>query len=346
MRGVGRYASDGVATARVHPVAKRPLVDTFAGGIRRRPTKPQVAAVALTVCLSIGPVVGLATIVSRNPDPVATLVEGRTPPEDGAEVDIAFTTVTPTAGTMTALIQVSPFPELLVDGGLAEDMVLRVNDALGDTSVTFSRGQIPRAVSVTLPLRGGSIERYPFDRYQSAVLMSMELATQSDDGEPTRVPFTVDVSSQLGDFTVKVDSFRDGNTRAMPAVGIAFELSRAATATAYAVGVMVLMWGLALTGVAILWVVTMRSIPMPPWSIGYLVGVLFALAPLRSSLPGSPPPGTLLDFVAFYWCIAIVGFTTIALLSVWLQRTRPPKSRAAAPSHLVENDTPAPQSSE
>jgi hypothetical protein len=68
---------------------------------------------------------------------------------------------------------------------------------------------------------------------------------------------------------------------------------------------------------------------VPLWSVGYLVGVLFALAPLRASLPWSPPPGTLLDFVAFYWSIGLVGITLIVTLFIWLQRAHPAKTPRA-----------------
>lgn len=297
---------------------------------RRQPTKTQLAALALVTILSFGPIVALLAVIGRDSGPVASLSTGRTPPDDGAKVDVSFTAVSPSTGTMTALVQVEPFPGLLDEQGLTDELVMRVNDARGDTSIVFPAGEPLRAVTVTLPLSGRSISRYPFDRYRSAVLMRLEHPTGAET-EPEPVRFTVDVSSQLADFDVGLDDFTDGNTRAAPAVGVGFELSRATTTTVYAVGIMILMWGLALAGVAILWAVTIWGIEVPFWSVGYLVGVLFALAPLRASLPGSPPPGTLLDFVAFYWSIGLVGLTLIMVMAVWLQRARPAKPAPAPP---------------
>lgn len=298
--------------------------------IRRRPTKTQLTALALVTILSFGPIVALVLVIGSDSGPVALLSEGRTPPDDGAHVSITFTTVSPTTGTMTAQVQVEPFPGLLDEDGLEDDLVMRVNDARGDTTIVFPAGEPLRVVGVTLPLSGRSITRYPFDRYRSAVLMRLEQPGSTD---PEPVPFTVDVSSQLGDFDVLLDDFDDGRSRAAPAVGVGFEMSRATTTTVYAVGIMLLMWGLALAGVAILWGVTIWGIEVPFWSVGYLVGVLFALAPLRASLPGSPPPGTLLDFVAFYWSIGLVGLTLIMVMAVWLQRARPSRR---APEDEVE----------
>lgn len=288
----------------------------------RRPTRTQLVALALVVVLAFGPIVVLVLIIDADSGPVAQLADGRTPPADGARVSIVFTAVSPTTGTVSAQVRVEPQPELLEDESLASDVAMRVNDARGDTTVAFPAGEPLRAVTVTLPLSGRSITRYPFDRYESAILMRLE-SVADEESDPVPIPVTVDVSSQLGDFDVELDDFTNGRVRAADAFGVAFELSRATTTTVYAVGIMILMWGLALAGVAVLWGVTIWGIEVPFWSVGYLVGVLFALPPLRASLPGSPPPGTLLDFVAFYWSVGLLGITLIVVMAVWLQRARP-----------------------
>ena len=173
---------------------------------RRRPTKTQLAALTLVTILSFGPIVALLAVIGRDSGPVASLSTGRTPPDDGAKVDVSFTAVSPSTGTMTALVQVEPFPGLLDEQGLTDELVMRVNDARGDTSIVFPAGEPLRAVTVTLPLSGRSISRYPFDRYRSAVLMRLEHPTGAET-EPEPVRFTVDVSSQLADFDVGLDDF-------------------------------------------------------------------------------------------------------------------------------------------
>ena len=57
-------------------------------------------------------------------------------------------------------------------------------------------------------------------------------------------------------------------------------------------------------------------------SLCSIVGVLFALPPLRDSLPGRPPPGTIFDFVSFYWSVTIIGVNLMLVLAIWLRRTR------------------------
>src|SRR5690606_30834955 len=94
-----------------------------------------------------------------------------------------------------------------------------------------------------------------------------------------------------------------------------------ATTTVYAIWLMVLMWGLAVTGLLIMWAVVMWMVEVPFWAFGYFVGVLFALPPLRDSLPGRPPPGTIFDFGSFYWSVTIIGANLILVLAIWLRRT-------------------------
>ena len=104
--------------------------------------------------------------------------------------------------------------------------------------------------------------------------------------------------------------------------GKGWDAIRPATTTVYAVWLMILIWGLAATGALIVWAVVIWMVEVPFWAFGYFVGVLFALPPLRDSLPGRPPPGTIFDFVSFYWSVTLIGVGLILLLGIWLKRTR------------------------
>ena len=84
----------------------------------------------------------------------------------------------------------------------------------------------------------------------------------------------------------------------------------------YVTWIMALWWALSVSAVLLVWAVAIwRSAP-PPWAYGYLVGVLFALAPLRGALPGQPPYGVLVDYVSFYWAVGSMGLGLLLLASV------------------------------
>ena len=101
-----------------------------------------------------------------------------------------------------------------------------------------------------------------------------------------------------------------------------FDARRATTTVVYVVWIMILMYGLAISGVLLLWAVVIRRLEVPIWAFGLFVGVLFALPPLRLALPGNPPLGVLVDYVSFYWAVTIVGITLLWLVAVGIRQHR------------------------
>ncbi len=287
--------------------------------IRRRPTKLQMAVLGLITLLSFGPLVAILAVLRTDDGPVTTLVDGAETPAGGAHLVATLTGVSATAGELRTRVVVTPSDELLTDGRPTIDLVLHVNDMRGANTYDFPEGEPLRPIEVSLALAGGSVVRYPFDEYDSG--LSITLGAEGR-GEPAPVLFSLDVLSNVDEFDVAANTSEDTPQPTAWAI-VDFDVVRETTTTAYAVWMMALMWGLAIAGVMIVWALTIWQVELPIWSLGYLVGVLFALPQLRELLPGRPPPGTLLDFVAFYWSIAIVGVSLIAVLMIWLQRTRP-----------------------
>lgn len=287
--------------------------------VRRRPTKLQVAVLGIVTLLSFGPLVALLIVIGGDDGPVAQLIDGPPAPEGGAQMNVTLVDVAPSLGEVRARIVLQLADGLSDEGRPVTDLLLRANDVRGVGTIEFPAGEPLRPVEVTLALTQGSVSRYPFDRY--SLLLSLALGTESS-GEVTPVPFSYDLFSNVDQFGIAVDA----DTAPLEPSALSFvelRVSRAMTTTLYSVWMMTLMWGLSIAGVLVVWAATIWDVELPVWSFAYLVGVLFALPQLRESLPGRPPSGTLLDFVAFYWSIAIVGVTLIAVLAIWVQRARP-----------------------
>lgn len=291
----------------------------------RRPSRLQVVAVALVTVLSFGPLVALVVVIGADDGPIDELSMGPPAPEGGARIVATVISVSPAAGEMRFRVTVTPRDELLDRSGrLATDLVLQTNDIRGQTTYDFPAGEPLRPVEVVTALGGGSITRYPFDTYTSG--LAVALASMAGTAELEPVAVVTDVRSTVSDLDV---SLAPPAEEAPSALAIStLEVQRKLSTTAYAVWIMVLMWGLAVAGVMIVWAVTIWGAEPPLWSYAYLVGVLFALPQLRSQLPGNPPPGNLLDFVAFYWSIAIVGVSLIITLGIWVRANRPIPARS------------------
>lgn len=285
-----------------------------------RPTKVQLAALVLVSCLALGPLGALAMILRNDTTAVQDLVVA--PPADAATstVTVTATGVAPSSGELRVRVLLQPAPDLLGDDGrLAEPVELAVNDARGTLTHTYDAGQPGGPFEAVLPIVRGSITRYPVDRYEVPLLVAMTVG-DGDDKQPA--PIVVGARSTVSDFELAAAVPDDLDGTGPQLAGVEWTATRPATTTVYAVWLMVLMWGLAVTGILIAWAVLIWRAEVPMWAFGYFVGVLFALPPLRNSLPGAPPPGTIFDFVSFYWSITIVGVTLMLLLGVWVRQAR------------------------
>lgn len=287
-----------------------------------RRTPPQIIALVLVSCLALGPVVALTFILRADPTPVNTLVE----PVEGSPDDVTKVTATlmglsPSSGELRARISVVPAPALDSGGGrLDQPVSVTVTGAQGFVTRDYSAGETVAPFDVTLPLDQGSTTRYPFDSYQGSLLVFV--STDAPDGERAAQPVALDARSVVADFELATSGDSTTSAAAGAAGQLEWEATRPATTTIYAVWLMVLMWGLAVTGLLLVWTVVIWMVELPFWCFGYFVGVLFALPPLRDSLPGRPPPGTIFDFGSFYWAVTIIGVSLILMLSIWLRRTR------------------------
>jgi hypothetical protein len=292
------------------------------------PTRAQKVALVIISMLALGPLAALVVVLRVDPTPVQMLVEGPATP-DATRVTVTALSLVPSSGELRARMLVEPGPDLLRDDGrLDQTIAVVVNDAHGSTERRFDEGTRPGPFEVTLPVAEGSVVRYPVDRYHGSVVVV--LVAVDDDGD-VPLPASVSARSIINDFdltgryaAVTDDYVSTDSTDAEPAslTVVDWTASRSNTTTVYAVWLMVLMWGLAVTGLLIVWAVVIWMVEVPFWAFGYFVGVLFALPPLRDSLPGRPPPGTIFDFVSFYWSVTIIGVNLILVLAIWLRRTR------------------------
>lgn len=283
-----------------------------------RPSKVQVGALVLLTVLTFGPVVALVAAMNADSSPGHQLVT-EPPRADESRISVTATSVNPTSGELIARVVVQPTGDLLSTGRLSRELTLRVNDVRGETTHVFPEGQVPTPVEVHLALSGGAVTQYPFDNYDST-LAAFLTADEAVGGTTEPLAFTVEVSTTITDWDLSATL---PDPESAPFTTVEISLARTTATTAYAVWMMALMWGLAATGVLIAWAVVIWRVELPLWVFGYFVGVLFALPPLRDSLPGRPPPGTAFDFVSFYWSVGIVGVTLIVLLTVWIRRARP-----------------------
>lgn len=285
-----------------------------------RRTRTQVIALVLVSLLALGPAFALGTILRSDPTPVNTLSEAPPTDPDVTRIMVTATRMSPTAGEMQARITIKPSDDLLDDAGrLNEPVSVSVNGAQEGTTRTFPAGETTSIFEVSLPLKDGNTSRYPFDNYRGSAIV---VVTIESGGKRVAVPSTIEAQSIVTDFNLSGQPSAEFDPAGQQISEVELEATRPATTTVYAVWLMILMWGLAVTGLLLVWAVVIWMVDLPFWAVGYLVGVLFALPQLRDSLPGRPPPGTIFDYGSFYWSVTLIGVNLILVLVVWLRRVQ------------------------
>lgn len=266
----------------------------------------------------LGAIIAGASVLASG-DPTVALIDSR-PDEGEAEptttfVDVTVLSVDPAAGQMQARIRVTPGTDLARNSVLRTNLVILTND-LGGAARSISAGDLIQPFVVSLPLGDGVVTQYPFDTYESLFVVRMEVDDEF-------VPVTVSVFTNVTSYSLEAAPAEDAPLADTTLGVVEFDVSRQNTTLVYALGVMAILISLGAIALRIIWVTLVWQVESPPWLFGFLVGALFAMPPLRSSLPESPPPGAIVDFLSFYPAIAMVAVAMLVALVRWLGGLRP-----------------------
>ena len=285
-------------------------VDHGAGArqlMRRRP----VVTLALAGGVIVVMIVLVAVFLVARRDVTQVLVPPPDTPEAELLAELTLTTIDAEAGELGVRLVPVAQQEGRTEGGLViAGFQLLVNDIGGQTTYSFPAGEPVRAIDFAVALGQGSVYRYPFDTYDAGIVVLAAEGAAPSTGEPLSVETSA--TSSIPDFELSATTEDCFDSECL-----SVEVSRPFSTIGYVLWFIVLIWGLALAGLGILYTTVRRGSEIPTWAPAYLVGVLFALSPLRASLPGSPPAGSFVDFVAFYWVVAMIGITLVALVGIW-----------------------------
>ncbi len=254
-------------------------------------------------------------------------------------IDVKITNIDPIEGIIEARLQFTPKGNLLAADKVSLDKTLwlEVNADRGKAEFELKRGDAPSPITVTYALFGGNANYYPFDHHNS--LMHFDLSTATSKGklpseeeivdgrfplpEYQQIPFTIDFDGSFGGYSLQVDEVDEEQ------IGYAdldMSIGRSPTVITFACFVMLLKWLLAMTTVFMMLSVTVRGRKAELSMFTWMAALLFALPPLRNSMPDIPPIGSLPDFVAFFWAEGIVAISLICIAFTWLKRP-PHKNR-------------------
>ena len=238
-----------------------------------------------------------------------TIGKGR----NGIGVAARMTSIDPAADAVTVRLEFGPLGDYTRDKiALARPVKVIISTAKGRSELNFAAGSVMSPTEATLALTGGELLDYPFDRYESGLIV----LARTPRGE--RVPVSMEVSTGFNGF--RVTTTRDmfvGEPFAR------FKLRRATTTIFFALFIDVIFWAVALTAFGLALRLVERRRKFEAGFTSFLAALLFAFPAVRNTLPGSPPIGALNDFLAFFWTEAVVAVAMIVLLVAYYVRRLP-----------------------
>ena len=234
---------------------------------------------------------------------------------NGIVVDARVIGVDPETDAMTVRLEFAPRGTYAAtEVALSQPIEVFINTAKGRTDTHYSKGAVMSPTEATVALNGGAPLDYPFDKYDAQLLVYAQQPTT----RLVRVPVSMRVTTGSNGF--KIDTSR----RTLLGQGYpSFKLRRTSTTIFFAVFIMVVFWATALAALGLAVRLIARKRKFEGSVFGFLAALLFAFPTVRNNLPGSPPIGSLNDFLAFFWTEGIVALALIAILVTWCVRRLP-----------------------
>ncbi|MEV7693119.1 DUF4436 family protein [Microbacterium sp. NPDC089189] len=280
---------------------------------RRRWWRPRLYGVILGIVVVYASVITLYALSGQ-----VRITQDAAPTVDDTVVEIETRAVHALDRQLEVSVTVRPSGPLAQESPLAfdEDVVLLMIPVRGEGQVTIPKDQIvaPTVANIALD---GSIDVWPFDRYEADSVVILPGHVVDDEFEALQTYYTVD--GEVPGWAVTVQVVQEAE---LPFIQITAQRSIATIVFA-----MVLLALMIVTPVLVLMVAISayrghRKVEATLMS--WMGAMLFATIPLRNFFPGAPPIGSWVDYLVVLW--VIVGLVTgLAIFAAaWMRWTPRP----------------------
>lgn len=296
-------------------------------------------AAAIVVLAIIGGYVSLLSYFRNESDKRSTAVEvGDASGAVGLEVSAWLVSVD--QQQEQAVIRVNFQPKGAIadeDGTLKVPVRLYVNSANAAQDRAFEKGKAMNPTDVTVDLYDSSITKYPFDKFKADLILSASAqmpkaeekseADGAEAGAPAApaapavetvgVPIAVNFFGGLHGLKIQA-----GETSSEDGVDqVEFSVSRSSTTLAIAWFIMVILLGVSMVILCITLMMTIGGMKIELPIIALCGALMFGFVAFRNTMPGTPPVGSMSDYIAFFWAEGIVAGCLFFLVATYLKRT-------------------------
>jgi Domain of unknown function (DUF4436) len=280
--------------------------------------KALIIGIVFLVLFAIAYVLVLNAFKNEGENRAAALSPNEKLGNDRIDASARIVTADPVKGDISVRLTFTPHGSLLSADGvtLSRDLLLDVASATGKHAYEFKKGKRMDPVEAIVEIYEGEPMEYPFDHHEAQLSFYFEAAGAATDADKS-VPVAMQLYGSVSGLRIDAEYAKE---HADDHVVIDLSLSRAPTAVFFSVFIMVAMWSLALGVVFLVLRVLAGHRKIEIGMFSFLGALLFAFPALRNSQPGSPPIGTLSDFLAFFWAEVIIALSLLAVVLTWLIR--------------------------
>jgi len=274
-----------------------------------------------------------------------TIVKSSATSNDFVIINVRVTSIDTTQRLLHERIRLIPMGRFAIDKTTPDsDLKLLINSASGKQAVVFPKGE--RIVPIEFnSLLSGNQNRYPFDRYTTDIELVVTAPAQKEaepvpqenldeNADPSATTLIVGASDLNHSETIPI---KENFIASIP--GVKFEgavtqndtyklmhttiaMRRANNVIIVSVFVMILMFILAISVVAMVLHVNASAGEMNLLPLSLCVTLIFGLPALRNIQPGVPPVGGFNDYLSFIWAEMMVSISAIALAWTWIVRSQ------------------------
>lgn len=252
-------------------------------------------------------------------------------------------------------VKIEPPQTVLADDGIetTREMGVLVTPVDGAQTFALDEGALLQATkTMTVVAIDGAIENWPFDRY--TVVMAVVPYVVGDDGVKKVIPAQVVWDGSVSGWNFEATEIPDaevgvvdpgefaGDHAGEPLPAIYLQATRSSSTVVFGVvllSLMIVMPALVLF-VAIRAFTGRRKVEATLTS--WMGAMLFAIIPLRTFLPGSPPIGAWIDYLIVLWVLAAL-VTGLAVYVLAWNRWGKPADQVVAAEAAAERSEPTPR---
>lgn len=203
---------------------------------------------------------------------------------------------------------------------LSTDIAVRIYPWSDLEELRYPRGRTPGEVPTTLVAKGEA-EKWPFDTYRTDTISADVLVGSGDNRET--LPARVEVTGHIHGWDIK--STRSGRSSGSSGKGddATVTLVRSRGALAFDLGICLVMLTLpAMALYVAIGTIRGRKKPEAP-VITWFAVMVFAIVPLRSVLPGTPPAGAWIDQAVVLWVLIALVAALLIYVVAWYRQPDP-----------------------